>query len=206
MRPIRMTRFFMGCLSGFELGGTARRWTSQAGPKARVRTERQESNGREGNPKARSGAAIPNGLHGPRLLGCGQGLALHWFIGERRAAPSVQTASAPANRPRQLRPVPGRKTRHSATANRSPSLHHGMLAPTKSAKVSTRPHQTQSFTRTAAPALSIGCNPGAELAGIPWKAAALECMPQRQRRASPIETSASPRSTPFTETVASVRP
>ena len=50
----------------------------------------------EGNPKARSGAASPQGLHGPLLLGCGQGLAL-------------QGSSANEGRFRQFRPADPRK-------------------------------------------------------------------------------------------------
>lgn len=48
-----------------------------------------------GNPKARSGAASPQGLHGPLLSGCGQGLAPHRFIGKRRAVLRGQARGSP---------------------------------------------------------------------------------------------------------------
>ena len=56
--------------------------------------------------KARSGAASPQGLHGPLLLGCGQGLAPHRFIGKRRAvSPGSGPWDAHKDQTRQLRPI-----------------------------------------------------------------------------------------------------
>ena len=86
MRPIRMTRFFMEYLRGLNSAEPPadehHRQGQRPGP---------APNSCEGNPKARSGAASPQGLHGPLLLGCGQGLAL-------------QGSSANEGRFRQVRP------------------------------------------------------------------------------------------------------
>ena len=43
-----------------------------------------------GTPKSEEWCGKPARLHGPLLLGCGQGLAPHRFIGKRRAVSSIQ--------------------------------------------------------------------------------------------------------------------
>ena len=141
------------------------------------------------------------GLHGPLLLGCGQGLA-------------PQGSSANGGRFRQFMPEGQQALNPSALAaiqpcpGFAPSAH----APTTLPLAAERPLRRQcqneahrNWTRPHnCPGLRRGCCTSEERPEV--RKATLEVGPQRQGRASPCAIRLSPASTPPTDTVASVRP